>query len=374
MASLQTLAFTDIVRGAVTAIQASATKLLNFTTGSVLRAIVEAIAGVTLWLQGLVVYGLTLTRFATSVGADADSWAADFAFTREGAVPATGVVTFGRFTTTTQSVIPAGLILQSADGTQTFTVNADPTNGAFSPSLNGYVMAPTVATLNVSVTASTPGSSGNVLANTITSMGQGVPGVDTVTNASAFTNGVNAESDTAFRARFVLYIAALSKATKAAIESAIEDVQQGLQFSIIENADYNGDYDPGEFFVVIDDGSGTPSTGLQNAVAAAIEQVRALGIRFAVFAPIVTTVNVSMTITEATGLDHGTVVAAVGVALTNFVNGLGLGNGLPYNQLAAVAFGVPGVINASAILLNSTTADIAGEPKVTLKAGTIAVA
>jgi uncharacterized phage protein gp47/JayE len=374
MASLQTLAFTDIVRGAVTAIQASATKLLNFTTGSVLRAIVEAIAGVTLWLQGLVVYVLTLTRFATSVGADADSWAADFAFTREAAVPATGLVTFGRFTTTTQSVIPAGLILQSADGTQTFTVNADPANSAYSPSLKGYVMAPTVATLNVSVTAATPGSSGNVLANTITSMGQGVPGVDTVTNASAFTNGVDAESDTAFRARFVLYIAALSKATKAAIESAIEDVQQGLQYTIAENADYNGDYDPGSFFVVIDDGSGTPSSGLQDAVAAAVEQVRALGIRFAVFAPVVTTVNMSMTITEATGLDHATVVAAVGVALTNFINGLGLGNGLPYNQLAAVAFGVPGVINASAILLDSTTADIAGDPKVTLKAGSIAVA
>jgi uncharacterized phage protein gp47/JayE len=374
MANLSTLAFTDIVRGSVAAIQAGATKLLNFTPGSVLRAIVEAIAGVVLWLQGLIVYVLTLTRFATSVGSDADSWAADFSFTRLAAVPATGQVTFTRFTTTTQSVIPFGLVLQSADGTQTFTVDNDPSNPAYNAGLGGFVMAPTVATLNVNVTASTPGSSGNVLANTITSMGQGVPGVDTVTNSSAFTNGVNAESDAAFRARFVLYIAALSKATKAAIESAIEDVQQGLQYTITEDTDYNSTYDLGFFYVVIDDGSGTPSTDLQNAVASAIEQVRALGIRFAVFAPVVTTVNVSMTITEATELDHATVVAAVGAALTSFINDLGLGNGLPYNQLAAVAFGVPGVINASAILLDGTTADIAGDPKVTLKSGTIAVA
>ena len=90
MANLSTLAFTDIVRGTVAAIQAGATKLLKFTPGAVLLAIVEAIAGVVLWLQGLIVYVLTITRFATSVGADADSWGADFGFTREAAVAASG--------------------------------------------------------------------------------------------------------------------------------------------------------------------------------------------------------------------------------------------------------------------------------------------
>src|ERR1019366_8376541 len=103
MASLSTRNFTDIVRGTVAAIQAGSTQLLNLTVGSVLRAIVEANAGVILWLQGRVTYVLTLTRFNTSKGVDADSWAADFGFTREPAKPATGQVTFGRFTTTAQS-------------------------------------------------------------------------------------------------------------------------------------------------------------------------------------------------------------------------------------------------------------------------------
>ena len=80
-----------------------------------------------LWLQGLIVYVLTLTRFATSVGADADSWGADFGFhARSGcSCDRTGDV-HARFTTTAQSVIPFGLVLQSADGTQTFTVDNDP--------------------------------------------------------------------------------------------------------------------------------------------------------------------------------------------------------------------------------------------------------
>jgi uncharacterized phage protein gp47/JayE len=354
-------------------VQANSTQLLNLNVGSVLRAILEAIAGVILWLQGLVVYVLTLTRFATSVGTDADSWAADFDFTRLAAVAATGQVTFTRFTTTTQSVVPFGTALQTADGTQNFTVNTDPTNSAYNATLGGYVLPIGTPTLTVGVTAVNAGSQGNVLANTITSMGQGIPGVDTVTNSAAFTNGIAAETDTAFKARFVLYIAALSKATDEAIESAIEDVQQGLQYTITEDYDYNGDYDPGFFYVVLDDGTGSPPSQLLTNVGNAIDVTRALGIRFAVFAPVVTTATVSMEITSAAGLNHATVVGNVGVALTAFINALGLGNGLPYTQLAAVAYGVPGVTNVTAVLLNGTTADIAGNPKNTIKAGTISV-
>jgi uncharacterized phage protein gp47/JayE len=374
MANLSTQAFTDIVRGAVAAIQAGATKLLNFTPGSVLLSFVEAIAGVVLWLQGLIVYVLTLTRFATSVGSDADSWGADFGCTREAAVSATGQVTFGRFTTTTQSIIPFGAVLQTGDGTQTFTVDNNPSGTGYSSALGGYVMGIGVATLAVSVTAQTAGSGGNVLANTITSMGQGVPGVDTVTNAAAFTSGIDAESDTAYKARFVLYIAGLSKGTLAAIQSAIADVQQGLQDTVTENADYNSTYDPGFFYIVATDASGTPSSDLLNAIGSAVEVTRALGIRYAVFAPVVVTANVSMTITSAVGLDHPTVVGLVGTALTNFLNSLPLGAGLPYTQLAAIAFSVPGVINASAILLNSATSDIAGNAQDVIKAGTVSVA
>jgi uncharacterized phage protein gp47/JayE len=368
MANLSTLAFTDIVRNVVTAIQAGSSQLLNLTVGSVLRAIVEAQAGVILWLQGLITYVLTLTRFNTSKGIDADSWAADFGFTRVPAKAATGQVTFTRFTTTTQSVVPFGTLVQTGDGTQTFTVNNDPTGTGYSLAAGGYVIGIGVTTRTVGITAQLAGSGGNVLANTITSMGQGIPGVDTVTNASAFTNGLNAESDISFYARFQLFIAALSKATKVAIFAAIANMQQGVQATITENFDYDGTYDPGSFYVVIDDGSGAPSDALMTNVGNAIEAVRALGIRFATFKTVVVNAGVSLTVTSGTGFDHPTVVGAVGLALTAFINSLPLGAGLPYTQLAAVAYGVSGVVNVSAVLLNSTTADIAGDPKSTIKA------
>src|SRR5690348_9734731 len=84
--ALNTKTFDQLVSSQATAMQASAAqggspKLLDFTVGSVLRAIAEAVASALgLFLQGLVLQVLALTRFATSNDDDADSFAADFGF------------------------------------------------------------------------------------------------------------------------------------------------------------------------------------------------------------------------------------------------------------------------------------------------------
>lgn len=370
MAILQTQDFTTLVRNMVTAVQAGSTTLINLTVGSVLRAILESVAGVILWLQGLIVYVLTLTRAATSSGADLDSWMADYGLTRLAAVPATGQVTFARFTNTNQAVVPFNYLVQTGDGTQSFIVNVDATNAAYNATLGGYVLAAGVSSINVSVTAVNAGAQGNVLAGAISSISQPISGVDTVTNASAYTNGVNAETDAAFRIRFVLYLLSLSKATKTAIGSAIANIQQGLKYTLTENYDYNGTYDPGFFYVVIDDGTGYPSSTLQSTVGNAIDAVRAVGIRFAVFAPVVITATPTMVLTTAAGYVHATVVGLVTTALQNFINALPLGASLPYTQLASIAYGVPGVVNVSGVLLNSATSDLTATSQQVIKCGT----
>lgn len=372
--ALRTYRFSEIVSNIATAMQASATAALNFTPGSVLRAISEATAGVVLWLQAIVLQLLTLTRAATSAAADLDSWVADFGLTRLPAVTATGQVTFSRFTPTLQAVIPVGAAVQTADGSQRFTVALDTGNVAYSSTLGGYVLAANVSSLAVPVQAAVAGAGGNVLAGSISVLSTAIPGVDTVSNASAFTNGVDAESDAALRARFVLYLSSLSKATRAAIGYAITNVRQGLTYTITENYDYAGAYRPGSFVVVVDDGTGSPSGGILAAVGSAVEAVRGLGITYAVFAPVVVTANVGLTITSAAGYNHASVVAAVGTAITNFINALPLGASLPYTQLASVAYAVPGVTNASAILLNGGTSDLAATPKQKIRAGVVSVA
>ena len=318
---------------------------------------------------------LTVTRASTSVGSDLDSWMADFSFTRLPAVAATGQVTFSCFTATTQNiVIPIGATIQSADGTQIFAVVVDTTNSAYNASLNGYILGANTTSVNVTAQAALAGTGGNVQIGSISVITTPIAGVDTVTNAAAFTNGIDAETDAAFLARFALYLASLSKGTGPAIANAIAGVQQGLTYTITANQDYSGATDNGFFYAVVDDGTGAPPSPLLSAVYAAIDAVRGLTIRFAVFAPVVETANVSMIIASAAGFVHENVVAAVGTAITNFINGLPLGVSLPYTQLAALAYGVPGVQNASSILLNSGTADLAANNKQVIKAGTVSVA
>ena len=374
MASLPTKSFTVLVSDFAASCQGAAATLVDFSVGSVLRAVAEATSGVVLWLQAMTLQVLTLTRASTSSADDLDSWMADYSFTRLPAVAATGLVTFSRFTPTQTALIPAGATVRTSDNSQSFTVTASPSNPAWNPALNGYTLPAGSASVTVPVAALIAGSAGNAQANSVTVLTTAIPGVDTVTNSAPFTSGVEKEADGNFRTRFSLYIASLSKGTKAAIGSAVLGVQQGLQYTVLENVDATGAVSMGNFLVTVTDSTGYPPTSLLNQVSQAIDAVRPIGSRFAVLAPTIVTANVSMTVTNTPGTNHAAVVGSVGIALTQAINSLPLGATLPYTLLAAVAYSVEGVGNVTAVLLNGATADIAATPMQKILAGTVAVA
>lgn len=371
--ALQTYRFNEIVSGIAAATQSAASSLLDFSVGSVLRALAQAVAGQLLWLQAIVLQVLTLTRASTSVGADLDSWCADFGFTRLPARTATGQVAFSRFTATQQAVVPVGTTIQTSDGSQSFTVTLDTGNSAYNAGLGGYVIPVNTASVNVPVQAVSASTAGNVQAGSVTVITSPLSGVDTVTNSAAFLNGADAEPDADFRTRFVLYLASLSKATKSAIGAAVLGVQQGLNYTITENQNYNGTPNQGYFYVVVDDGTGQASNALLASVSTAIESVRPFTSNYGVFAPTPLTANVTMNVVPAPGYVEATVVGNVGVALTNFLNGLKLGVSVPYTQLASVAYAVPGVQNVTGVLLNSGTADLTANAKQRVVAGTMVI-
>lgn len=372
--ALPTNTFGQIVSNIAAAIQASAGVALNFAAGSVLRAISEAVAGVTLWLQAMVLQVLTLTRAATSVGGDLDSWCADFGFVRLPARAATGQVTFSRFTATQQAVVPINTAVQTADGTQKFFVTIDAANSAYSAGLGGYVLPANTASVGVPVQAATAGAGGNVQSSSITVIASPISGVDTVNNAAGFLNGADAEPDAGFRSRFVLYLASLSKATRAAIGAAVTSVQQGLNYTLTGNENYDGSANPGYFYAVVDDGTGTASADLLSRVSAAVDAVRGFTIGFGVFAPVSLVANVALTVTTPPGVSHPAVVGAVGTALQNFINSLTLGVSLPYTQIASIAYAVPGVQNVTGITLNGATADLTATQRQRITAGVMTVA
>ena len=324
--------FNALVQSMAAAVEASATQLLDLTVGSTLRAVLEANASIGLWMQWLILQVLRTTRAATSNGADLDSWMADLTLTRLPAVAATGTVTFSRFTPGMSALIPAGALVRTADGTQTFAVSADTAQPSWSATSNGYVVAAGVASLDLPVTALTPGRAGNVQAGTISLLASALPGIDSVSNLTTLQNGLDAESDDAFRNRFHNFIASRSRATPLAVGYAISSIQQGLNYAIQENTDPSGQPHMGSFVVTVDDGSGSPSTALLSTVQTAIDAVRPVGSIFSVRPPTVLTVGVSLTITVAAGTSKAPIQALVGNAIGIYINSLPIGAGLPLTQ------------------------------------------
>ena len=370
---LSLLSFTTALQNMAAAAQNAATVVLDFTVGSPYRALLEAQASVVMWLQWLVLQVLSLTRAATSNGSDLDSWMADFSFARLPGVPASGTATFSRFSALNAAQLAPGVQVKTADGTQSFIVGTDTTNALWNAGLGVYLIPAGTASITVPVVNSVAGTAGNIQAGTLTLIASALPGIDTVTNAAAFVNGIAAESDTAYRARFVLYIASLREAIPAAIASAIAGVQQGIISAIVPNYNYAGQWQPGYFTVYIDDGTGSPSAGLLANVTAAVNAVRGATIQFGVFGPTVLSANVAMTITTAAGYTHATVAAAVATAITSAINATGMGASLAYTSMIGVAYTIPGVTNVSATTLNSGTADLAGVAGQVIRAGTVTV-
>ena len=362
--------FSTMVETMAASVQGAVTQLVDLSVGSVMRALLEANAAIASWLQWMIVQALQATRLATSVGADCDSFGADFGFTRLPAAPASGTVTFARFAPVLNAFIPVGTVVMTADGSERFAVIAAPGVTGFDPTLNGYSLAVPSTSIDVPVVASVAGSAGNIQAQQIGLIGTAVPGIDTASNGAAFFGGVDPEADGAFRARFGNYLASLSRATLCAVQEAIAGVQQGLSATVSENIDQTGAASLGEFVVTIDDGSGAPPSSLLSTVQLAIDAVRPVGTRFSVQPPQVTQAAVTMVLSLAPGSVPQAVIGVVQGAIAAYIDGLSVGSTLAFTRLAQLAYDAsPQVVNVTAVELNGAGSDLSPGPFGAVRVG-----
>ena len=369
---LQLQDFTTLIRNMAASVQASARALIDLTTGSVLRAILEANASIALWMQWLIVLVLAQTRAATSNGTDLDSWVADFSLSRLPGQPAATTAVFSRVTPGLATNIPVGTQVKTVDGAVRFAVLGDPFNPCFDPVANSYVLAANASSIGLSIQTVVPGALGNVQAGTITLLASAIPGVDAVTNPVQAAGGTDPEPDDALRARFTNFIDSRSRATPAAIAFAIDSLQQGLQHVVTENVDPAGNVRPGFFTVTADDGSGTPPASLIAAIAAAIDGVRPVGTMFAVHPPTIVRANISMSLTVAM-ISRQAAQAAVAEAVSSYITSLPIGAPLSVSRLAAIGYGASGAVtNISAVSINGA-GDLVPPPTGIVKAGSVAV-
>ncbi len=368
--TINILSTSQIISNYAAAVQSKASAAISFAKGSVELARANATAAMMMWLQAFGMQILSLTRAATSAGTDLDSWMADFGIvTREAAVAATGAVTFARYTPTNQATIPVGTLVQTADATQQFKVVADTTQSAWNATLNAYVMGAGIGSITATVQAVTAGTGGNINAGTLTQLAAAIAGVDTVTNALAYSSGVNTETDAALLARFQIALQGLRSGIKVAAAAAINALQQGIQFSIVENQTFAGGTQNGFFYVVISPYNST----LQTQVYSAVDAVRPLSSTFAVYAANTLAANVAVTVTAASGYTHAQVAAAVTTAIQNFIAATVLGAGMSWSQIYSIIWAVPGVADATLLTLNGGTVDLAAVTNQSIISGTVTV-
>lgn len=372
MATLNLKSIATLVANQAAAIQANASALIDFTVGSVLLAFTESVAAVAVWLQGMVLAVLAASRLSTSTGSDVDTFVADYGLYRLASSQSAGSVTFSRYASTQSALVPVGAQVQSADGSQSFVVIADPTNSFYSSTLSGFLIPANVASAAIEVASLNAGTATNVVAGGVNRLLTSISGVDYVNNAAAMSGGASAETDAALKIRFVLFLMSLSKATAGAVGYAIASLQLGVQFTITQNLSYSGATQYGYFYVVVDDGTGSPPGSLLTTVYGAVAPVAPLCISFNVFSPLVAVATISGTIGVAAGYNAPAVKGAVGQAWASFVSNLGLGNGLNYTQLAAIAYATPGVTDVTNLLLNGYAGvDMVANPQFTIKPGTV---
>lgn len=384
MADLSTKTFAQLVQDQAAAIQARSAGLIDFSVGAIVRAVTEAVSAVVLWLQGLILAVLAASRAATSSGSDLDSWIADFGaapsaqdatiFARLGASRATGTATFSRFSTSGQSVIPVGAVISTADGAQQFAVVLDTGNAAYRAPLGGYLMDVGVSILALSVLAVTAGAAGNAVAGVVNTISSAITGVDTVTNAAAFSGGQDAETDDALRARFRGYLQSLREATPAALGFWIASLQAGVSYKLVEGELYDGTARRGFFYFVVDDGSGSPPASLITAAGAAIDAHRAAGIEFATYAPVVVPVDATIALSVVSGADAAATRSAVQTAVAAFISSLPLAQPVFLSRIYQVAHDASGnLAEITALTLNGSAADVAITKRQVAKARTITV-
>ncbi len=130
----------------------------------------------------------------------------------------------------------------------------------------------------------------------------------------------------------------------------------------------------GCFVVTVDDGSGYPSATLLSTVQTAVDAVRPIGSIFTMQPPVVTVVNVTLTLAVSGSTTSSILAAPVATTLTSYINSLPIGTSLPISRISQIAYDVSSSIaNVTQVQLNGGTVDIVPPANGVVKVGAVTV-
>ncbi len=337
--------FDEILADMITWIVANSSKITDVTPGSVIRSFCE---GAALSIEELyVAVYLGYRRYLDNVQESV------FDFERKSGTKATANVVFSRDAANGLITIPSGTRLKTSSGLRFLT-----TAVATIPAGNTDSAA-------VEAEAEKVGTAYNVSSGTITVLEDTISGVDSVTNALAATGGVDEESDISYKKRFQDYVEGLGRCNLAGLSAGALAVEGITSVSVVELfppvSNVNVD-------LYIDDGS---AGGVSSAKITEVQGVidgdgtednpgfRAAGVNVQVKSPAIVTQNVTLSIDVLSGVDTDQLETDIIDAFTEYINTLGVGSDIIYNELVSAVMGVFGVEDTDITLpsANVTIAD-----------------
>lgn len=331
MASFTVKSFDDIVSDMVAYIISNSDSITDLSPGSVIRSFVEG-SGLSIEEIYVAIY-LGFRRYLGNIAGTV------FEFERKAGTKATVNEVFTRSVANGEIQIPINTRVKTPAGLRFFTTAV------------GTIPAGQTSSAPIPCEAEEVGESYNVGAGSITVLEDSISGVDSVSNPLPALNGVNQESKIAYNARFQAYIEGLGRSNLAGLAAGALSVE-GINSVSIEELFPPVSNVNVEIFV--DSGSTIPVTPEKLAEVQGVIDgdgtednpgYRSGGVNVVVKTPAVVSQNITMTVTILIGVDVEQLRSDLIDAVTSYVNTLGVGNDIIYNEIIAAIMSVYGVVD-----------------------------
>lgn len=323
------------------------TRLSNFTVGSGVRTLLEAVA--------VEIESLYFKMRKAHADAVENSIANSFNFYPQQAIKSSGELTLEFKSYLTQKVIiPKG-----------FRFSTVPTGGkvVYFEAVEDLLCEEGTLSAVVKVVCAEAGVVGNVPANTIRIAVTPLPYMSRVYNAEPFANGKRAETKEEYKQRFTRYIETLARGTLSAI-----------QYGCLKVPGVSGAYvsdQIGEVKAYVHDALGNLSPELKEEILKTLIDYRPAGTEVVVLPVTKRPVNVNITITLKAGFDPDKYKAIVQNSVTTFLNNFVVSKGLTRAELITFIMSIDK--NAIANVVLSLTSDISVVSFELIRAGNITV-
>lgn len=353
----------------ITQLQQSGSKISDFSTGSGARSIFEAAAIV--WSSNSSTAD-QLQRDAYLDTATGDALDAlglnNWMVARKPSVQAAGEITITRQSTSGALTIPAGW------GQLATSPSVPGQLGVAVVTTQDADFATGVATAAVTAQAVLGGASGDLTVSTLLTPMSPINTVDSQTGyevTTAFTGGVDAETDDAYRARIPVAVQGRVLGRDTSFLAAALSVPGVLSANVLGPGATRGDSTTVGTGIIEVYFQG--STGLLTAVTSAVDNAATFGQTPSAFAAVSLTgargaqvVDVTVTVYCQPGTDPTALAAAVQAALVAYVNATGVGNNVDYSGVVEAVLAVPGVVSVGLPLTKLCISGGSGAADITI--------